>query len=504
MMVVTNRCDWPKMDSSFIQLLGLFDTTNPDTLQSQAMFKSALALSHLYNITYHGYPLGWQEFDIIDSSYNNESINELDITCQAVSKSKIIGIIGSINSLIALFAEKIGIPSMASFTSDILSRNQYSTLHRVLPTDITKALAIAQLFTKYEWTQCVVINTIDLYGLNGLDVLTEQFNKNSVRIVNKIRFDTITQTILDGDLEQLLITGTARIIVVWANSNATMSILDNAIKQNVLSSKFLWILTSNITLDKYNSTERKKFVGTLIVDTTVGSVINEPVNTTLLNNVCDIWQQYEPETFPGQNGISPSALFTFDAAWTLIQSLKGLNTTEQLYYSNCSTNCFDCQLYNVNYLLNIVQNISFLGLTGLVSYDSQTNDRLSNGSYFLIQNIQPTTNLNDIHFMSVLKWINSKWYDYIDRNLIVWPGIQLNPFVDYPTLDSIPLRICVVNVEPFIIMENNSNHSMIGYSMDIINVLQQQLGFIPNIILQPSNRTRDQLIDDLVNNVYDM
>ncbi|CAF4521741.1 unnamed protein product [Didymodactylos carnosus] len=467
------------------------------------MFKSALTLSHLYNITYLDYPLGWQEYEIVDSgndNKNNSMMNELDLICQAVSKSNTIGIIGSINSLVALFAQKIGIPTIAFSDYGLLNRNQYSTLYRVLPSDTTTALALVQLFKRYQWTQCTIIHTNDDYGLNGINVITEQFINNGLLIANAVRFDTRTQTIQNGNFKQLLYRSFTRIVLVWADLNSTMLILDSALRQNLIGLKFLWILTSNITLDKYTATERKKFTGMFIMQSTVGSVMNDPINTTLLNDAFNIWQQYERKTFPGYDSVSSQALFTFDATWTLIQSLKLLNVSQQLRFSKCSTNCFKCQLFNVNYLINIVKRNLFLGLTGLVQYNTKTKDRLLNCSYFLIQNIQPTTDFTDVHFMSILKWSNNEWHNYIDHNLIVWPGMQLASFVDYPSLDGITLKICVVNVQPFVI----NGAIMTGYSLDLISLLQKRMGFIPEIILQPSNRTRDQLIDDLVNNVYDM
>ncbi len=62
----------------------------------------------------------------------------------------------------------------------------------------------------------------------------------------------------------------------------------------------------------------------LIIEPVVGNVVNAPSNKTLLQAATRIWEQYEPESYPGADKIDYYALFAFDATWTLIQALQEL------------------------------------------------------------------------------------------------------------------------------------------------------------------------------------
>ena len=79
-------------------------------------------------------------------------IDALSSTCQAISTSNIVGIVGPAFSreahFIAPFAEKIGIPviSYAATDPDLSDRNAYPAFYRTVPSDNAAALAIAKLF----------------------------------------------------------------------------------------------------------------------------------------------------------------------------------------------------------------------------------------------------------------------------------------------------------------------------------------------------------------------
>jgi hypothetical protein len=54
-----------------------------------------------------------------------------------------------------------------------------------------------------------------------------------------------------------------------------------------------------------------KLVGMLTIERVVANAIGASINTTLLNTAYGIWQQYEPETFPGPTKVDNYALFAF-------------------------------------------------------------------------------------------------------------------------------------------------------------------------------------------------
>ncbi|CAF4437224.1 unnamed protein product, partial [Adineta steineri] len=149
----------------------------------------------------------------------------------------------------------------------------------------------------------------------------------------------------------------------------TNLILQNAIDLDILSPQFIWLLTSNISLTSLNnltstSTSNNKLNGLILIEPFID--LNN-INQTLLNQAFDIWNKYESTTFPGINYVDYYALFTFDATWLLIQSLKQLCST----YSNSSciqflnnSFCFNKYFINSNKLFNLINNLHYFGVTG--------------------------------------------------------------------------------------------------------------------------------------------
>ncbi|CAF1516821.1 unnamed protein product, partial [Rotaria sordida] len=143
------------------------------------MFKAAIILSQTYNITIGEQFIGWQT---VQTDAN--AISALRSTCLAISSSNIVGIVGPVSSreanFIADFAETVSIPviSYAATNPDLSDRNTYRVFYRTVPSDNVAAVAIAQLFTRFNWTSCIIVYQNDDYGIGGTKVLSEAFSKN--------------------------------------------------------------------------------------------------------------------------------------------------------------------------------------------------------------------------------------------------------------------------------------------------------------------------------------
>ncbi|CAF2962542.1 unnamed protein product, partial [Rotaria sp. Silwood2] len=389
------------------------------------MFKAAVLLSQTYNIKIGGQFIGWQTAQTDDNV-----ISALRSTCFAISTSNIIGIVGPALSreanIIADFAEKVNIPVISYAATDpgLSDRNAYFLFHRTVPSDNVAATAIAQLFIRFNWTSCTIIYQNDDYGSGGARALSDTLSKNSVTFIQKIAFDIITHN-FQSDLKTSLINTLTRIVILWAESYYASLILQYALNYNVLGPKFTWILSSNIPLNSFNQSFSQNLIGILTVEPTVGDVVNEPINTTLLNAAYNIWEQYEPESFPGPTKVNSFALFAFDATWSLIQSLQRLCSITTNNSSSCisilnSSFCFDYRFLNANSLFDTILNTSFLGVSGPIQFSVNVTDRM-NGSYYLIQNVQPSS--NGVVYVPILKWSDSSnWTQYALSNVIVWPG----------------------------------------------------------------------------------
>ena len=343
---------WPMSNSSGVQLLGLFeDNFDPlesksdvSTIHSRAMFQSAVILSQRYQTLVDNQFIGWQL-----AFTNGDAIHALSSTCESISTSNTVGVVGPGFSreahVLAAFAEKVNIPLISYSATDptLSDRNAYPTFHRTISSDATNALALAQLFVRYNWTSCIIIYQNDAYGTNGADVIRNTFIKYSLSVISTLIFDTATLRIR-GSLKETLLTSPTRIVILWAQSSHSSAILQSAIDADVAGPHFLWILSSQVPLHVFKRTSYEKLIGMLSIEATVGSLVGAQINSTLLLEACRIWQEYEPETFPEEYQVHAYALFTFDATWTFIRSLEQVCSLN-LDASSClsvvnSTFCF--------------------------------------------------------------------------------------------------------------------------------------------------------------------
>ena len=506
---------WPSLNSSRIQLLGIVhDSLNviePTSwfLQSRAMFISAILLSQQYNITIEGQFMGWK---MVRGDGN--VMNTFSSACQLISNSSIVGIVGPTLSreshVIAPFAAKLGIPviSHAATDPDLSDRQAYPTFYRTVPADNTAALAIAKLFMKFNWKSCIIIYQDDAFGSGGAKAISETFEKSNLTVAEVLLFNTVTLTIR-GDLQSILPSSATRIIIVWAYASYSSVILKKALDADVLGPQFTWILSSNVALNAFDPKWYEKLDGMLTLQPVVGSVVHASVNTTLLNAAYDIWQKYEPESFPGSENVNYYALFAFDAAWALIQSLQRLCLTNTSCISLVNSSyCFDRRLINSSSLFDILNTNAFLGVSGPIEFHANLTDRI-HGTYYVVKNVQSFS--DSLNYVPVLVSSDSDdWKQHKQTNMIIWPGKSLVAPTGYAAIAGVMLRIAVTNAVPFtkLVKMNdtygNITQKLTGYIPDLIELLQQKMGFIPIVTLLSQNQSYNALIDAVANNMYDM
>ena len=114
-------------------------------------------------------------------------------------------------------------------------------------------------------------------------------------------------------IKDYLLNSPTSIVILWAQPTYTTQILQYALDSNVLGPKFTWILSSSISLTSFANSSHEDLIGLLSIEPAVASFVNEPINRTLLNAAYHIWQEYEPESFPGPDKVNFYGLFAFDA-----------------------------------------------------------------------------------------------------------------------------------------------------------------------------------------------
>ncbi|CAF1078527.1 unnamed protein product [Rotaria sordida] len=477
------------------------------------MFKAAILLSHQYNITIEGEFIGWQA-----EQTTGNIMHALNITCHAVSVSNVVGIVGPGLSreahVIAPFGEAVGIPviSYSATDPDLSDKYAYPNFHRTIVSDFVTAAALAKLFIQYNWTSCSIIYQNDAFGTGGANAISKAFNNSRLTVSQMIVFDIATSTIR-GDLKSLLTNAATRMVVLWAESLYTALILQEALESDVVGPQFTWILSNSISLNSFNRTSYDNLIGMFLIEPAIGSVVNAPINTTLLDAAYRIWKQYEPESFPESMEVHNYALFAFDATWTLIRSLQQLCTSKINISSSClsfngSSYCFNRHFIHSDLLLDAVSRTEFLGVSGLIQFSNDVTDRIT-GLYYSAKNVQPS--LNGLSFVPVLEYFHpTDWKIPTKENIIVWPGKTLTPPSGRAILEGVNLRIGVLESAPFTIVDkviDLSGQTTIqyrGYVLDLIELLQQKMKFIPIIELAPSNLTYNEFVQSVSAGTYDI
>ncbi|CAF3850566.1 unnamed protein product [Rotaria sp. Silwood1] len=477
------------------------------------MFKAAIVLAHQYNISIGGEFIRWQV-----GQSTGAVIDVVDVVCHALSTSNIVGIVGPYLSreaeIIAPFAQKIGIPviSYSATDPDLSNRNVYPNFYRTVPSDDLAALALVKLFIRFNWTSCTVIYQNDAFGLGGVRSISNSFNASGLAVKRTVEFDIATLSIR-GNLKSLLTNAATRIVVLWAISAYTPLILQDALDSNVVGPYFTWILSSAISINYFNETYYQNLIGMLSIEPVTGSVVNALINTTLLDAAYSIWQQYEPESFPESMNVDYYALFAFDATWTLIQSLQKMCASKINNSSSClsffeSSYCFNCRFVQSNLLLDAVTRTEFLGISGPIQFSYNVTNRIT-GLYYTAKNTQPSS--NGVNFVHVLDYSHpGDWRIPAQENIIVWSGNSLTKPTGQASLKGVNLRIGIIESVPFLIVDNAIDASgqtiqeYSGYILDLIDILQSQLGFIPILQLAPSTMTYNGLIQAVKDGIYDI
>ena len=513
------QTDWPSIDQPTIDLLGLFpdapNTTQPTTLSThpEAMFKAAILLSQQYNIKIRGKYIGWQMV-----STGGDVMNCFKGACKALPNSSIVGIVGPAYSRetdsLAAFAGTINLPviSYSATNTDLSDRSRYKSFFRTVSSDKAAALAMVDLFIRYNWTLGIIIYQNDAFGTGGARVISEAFNDNGLSVDQTIIYNINTLT-LQENFKSLLLASPSRIVIMWTSEPYTQMIVQTALDADVLGPQFTWILSSDGLISVSNKTLQQKLVGILAVEPVTGSIVNATVNTTLLNIALNLWQQYHPETYPSSDAISYYAYFAFDATWTYIKALQQYCSTISNESNSClsitaASECLDSSLTNGDDFINTISTTEFLGISGPIKFSMDVTDRLD-GIYYVASNIQST--IRGLVNIPVLVWSSSaRWEEHGSGNAIIWPGSTTDPPDGLPSISGIRLRVAVYLVDPFTMIKTASDNSetsgttLIGYIPDLINLLVDQLGFIPEIKIVPGNHTYNSLVDGVVNGIYDI
>lgn len=326
------------------------------------MFRAAILLAQQYNMTFQGEFLGYEEL-----ATDHDVTLTVDQTCTKVSESNVVGLVGPAYSsevrCLASLAHRLRIISVSySASSPELSTIDTGSFHRLVASDESTISGIALLFQRFKWKSSIIIHQNDEYGYSSAQLSKQKFGEMSIRTRDVIKFDMKKQSFL-VDLKKTLLNSFSRIVIVWADEKSTVTILKKALEENLLGLDFVWILTTAVPLDLFDQKQKQQLIGIHTIEPVKGDLVDQSINTTLLNEACRIWQYYQPDTFPGDARIDTYALFTFDATWAFILSLQKLCSVQAscLQILNASS-CYYRQFVNWEQYYTMMRTISSLGV----------------------------------------------------------------------------------------------------------------------------------------------
>ncbi|CAF4012903.1 unnamed protein product [Rotaria sordida] len=402
------------------------------SIQAMEMFRTAILLSHKYGINVDGYPIN---YSIIETVTDINGFSALHLICEHISdprKASIVGIVGPATSndvrFLAPFAAQIGLPfvSYGATNDDLSDSRLYPTFYRTVPSDSFLVEAIVELFEQFSWKTCIIICEKSDYGYGGLKLISEHHNRR-LCIKDQLTFDTRSNR-FNVDLKQKLKMSRSRIVLVWANQSTSTVIIQHALKADLVGGSFVWVTTNQVILTEFNGTDRQKLIGLLTVMPIHGSDLTEGVNQTLLNDALAIWRNstdYKSSYPANLTGISSFAMFTFDAAWILIEALNKLSSDDSPSLVTTPF-CFNSSLMNSNNFHKNLEEIYFSGVSGIVQFAKNVSNNRIGSTYYVLYNVQPTriTSTN-LKYRKVLKWSGTgeKWKNFNHSQTIgiIWP-----------------------------------------------------------------------------------
>ncbi|CAF2942834.1 unnamed protein product [Rotaria sp. Silwood2] len=460
------------------------------TTQCMEMFRAAIVLANRYKVYVDGRPIN---YTILQTNTNSNGYTELELVCRSITNQTepdVVGVVGPSSSTNARylgpFAARIRLPlvSYAATNADLDDTFTYQTFYRTIPSDTLLAQAVVQLFKYFSWTTCTIIIGKDDYGYGGLKILSELYYLN-LSIQDRLIFDPQSDR-FHVDLKQTLEKSRSRIVLVWANQSSTTRITQRALAEELLGRNYVWVMTNKIDFHTFKQNDWFKLKGILAVVPLIGNNSAFGINETLQKEAFDTWRNLSSDKIkvPDRlSAVSPFAMYTFDAAWALIQALnKSLLDNESPSMKKSST-CFDSLLENHTKYLMYLKNTCFFGVSGIIQFSSNNLREHVHGAMYALYNVQDINQKPDKvkrvpNYKQIMTWheTNRNWANCTDQNNIniIWPSNESEKVpTDYPQLRGVHLRILVIEAPPFVIVHNISAQ---GQSWNNIN-LGEQVGF---------------------------
>ncbi|CAF1241593.1 unnamed protein product [Adineta ricciae] len=247
-----------------------------------------------------------------------------------------------------------------------------------------------------------------------------------------------------------------------------ISIIDVATRSDVFAPHFMWIPSSDVLLNSFNTTTaRQKLAGILTITPVVGSAVGAAY---------DVWKEYDVVSFLGS-----------DNSLARLCSMNGSDSSSVSFSSDSSffDRCLD-----------------------LLQFSSHTTDRVD-GNYYIVKNIYQSS--DSLNYTPVLVWSDSSdWNQNARTSVIRWPNTTPTVPKDYASVFGLIVRIAMIDSVPFTLLTEATSASggtttkLVGYIPDLVAQLQNRMEFVANFTFFSSDQSYNKLLDDVTNGTFDM
>ncbi len=316
-----------------------------------------------------------------------------------------------------------------SATDPLLTSDaEYPFFARTALSDKFQSIVLLHMMKAFNWNRVAIIHSNDEFGRhgtlhfenvagdNGIDILRKYQITNTLRNINttlvKMKDDNIKIFILN---------------VQKADAGPIFYAARNA---GLLNEGFVWIGTGGVT----SSSTLKYGTGAL------------GIKAKSISNL-------KQESFVAAYGSAVNNVYTYYAADAIylvanaVDKMKFKNPElhQYLFHQNMSHLSDKWNTVQTDFFENNMKNVSFDGITGVVSLDVNGDRRDGMPGYDIV-NLKSS----DL-FVSVGTWSQMNGISFAAANRIVWPGgIPWNrPPYDSDTLQSRPIKILTYEFEPF-------------------------------------------------------
>lgn len=285
-----------------------------------------------------------------------EAVGALLKATEDVAPNNIAAIVGDYrsNSTLALgyLSTSLSIPIINVWSSSALlsDRANCAYMTRMTINDAGTAAAITSVLKAYKWLRIAILYSDDDHGRGAMDQMTQNPydpTNNDISVFSIPAVDSVTaRNIINKNLEQIKALG-IRIIIL--HSTLIIPVLDAALDAGLLSPPHVWIGTDWCTSDTIAAlgSRANSLIGTICL------VQSQP-RTDEWNSFAARLSTSNTTLYPTSAAVPISAGNVYDGLFVLI---KGLNALHSMSTSNTVTT-----------LQNVMNNISFSGVTGAVSF----------------------------------------------------------------------------------------------------------------------------------------